>query len=108
MGASGFRDLILLVLQVSVFCTVFGFGLDTTRETGHILGGPDPHHAAVLALSNACRHPAIAVSIASANFPDEQFGATILLYVVLNFTFCIPYIRWQQRRRIRKLEMNAV
>jgi BASS family bile acid:Na+ symporter len=68
---------------------------------GHLLGGPDPRHAAVLALSNACRHPAIAVSIASANFPDEQFGATILLYVVMNFALCIPYVLWQ-RRRIRR------
>jgi BASS family bile acid:Na+ symporter len=67
---------------------------------GHILGGPEPEHSAVLALSNACRHPAIAVSIASANFPDERFGATVLLYVVMNLALCIPYIRWQ-RRRIR-------
>jgi BASS family bile acid:Na+ symporter len=67
---------------------------------GHVLGGPDPEHSAVLALSNACRHPAIAVSIASANYPDEQFGATVLLYVVMNLMLCIPYIRWQRRRRV--------
>jgi BASS family bile acid:Na+ symporter len=39
---------------------------------GHVLGGPDPDHAVVLALSNACRHPAVAVSIASANSPTKD------------------------------------
>jgi BASS family bile acid:Na+ symporter len=72
--------------------------IGTALAVGHVLGGPDPEHAAVLALSNACRHPAIAVSIASTNFPNEQFGATVLLYVVLNFMLCIPYILWQRSR----------
>jgi len=66
---------------------------------GHLLGGPDPDHAVVLALSNACRHPAIAISIASANFPDERFGATVLLYVLMNLALCVPYVLWQRRRR---------
>ena len=65
---------------------------------GHVLGGPDPEHSAVLALSNACRHPAIAASIASTNFPNEEFGATVLLYVVMNVALCIPYILWQRNR----------
>ena len=34
---------------------------------GHLLGGPDPENAVVLALSSACRHPAIALTIAAAN-----------------------------------------
>lgn len=33
---------------------------------GHVLGGPQPEHSVVLALSSACRHPAIALSLASA------------------------------------------
>ena len=37
---------------------------------GHLLGGPDPEDSVVLALSSAGRHPAIALSIAAANFPD--------------------------------------
>jgi bile acid:Na+ symporter, BASS family len=74
---------------------------------GHVVGGPDPEHSAVLALSNACRHPAIAVSIASRNFPDEQFGATVLLYVVMNLTLCIPYVMWQRRRTPRACEMES-
>ena len=50
---------------------------------GHLLGGPDPDTSVVLALSTASRHPAIALSIASVNFPDERFGGTILLYLIV-------------------------
>jgi hypothetical protein len=81
---SALRDLILLGPQVSVFCTVFAFGLEGDRG-GH-------------ALSNACRHPSIALAIASANVPDQQFGATVLLYVIMNATLCIPYVVWQRVR----------
>jgi hypothetical protein len=35
---------------------------------GHFLGGPEPSHSIVLALSTACRHPAIAMAIAAAAF----------------------------------------
>jgi bile acid:Na+ symporter, BASS family len=64
---------------------------------GHVMGGPDPDHAIVLAISTACRHPAIALSIASANFPDEQFGAAILLYLLLGVVAGVPYTVWGRR-----------
>lgn len=65
---------------------------------GHVLGGPDPQHSLVLALSSATRHPAIALSIASANFPDEPFAGTILLYVIVCALVGLPYLAWQHRR----------
>jgi len=65
---------------------------------GHLLGGPDPDHSVVLALSTASRHPAIALSIASANFPDEHFGATILLYLIVGAVAAMPYLSWRRRR----------
>jgi BASS family bile acid:Na+ symporter len=65
---------------------------------GHILGGPEPEHSTVLALSTASRHPAIALSIAAVNFPDEQFVGVILLYLLIATLVCIPYIAWQRRR----------
>ena len=65
---------------------------------GHVLGGPDPQHSLVLALSSATRHPAIALSIASANFPDERFAGTILLYVIVCALVGLPYLAWQHRR----------
>jgi BASS family bile acid:Na+ symporter len=65
---------------------------------GHLLGGPDPEHAAVLALSSACRHPAIALTIAAANFPGQHFEGTILLYLVINALIGVPYLLWQRQQ----------
>jgi BASS family bile acid:Na+ symporter len=59
---------------------------------GHLLGGPDPDHAVVLALSTACRHPAIALTIASTNYPDQQFAPLILLYLIVSGIVGVPYL----------------
>jgi bile acid:Na+ symporter, BASS family len=65
---------------------------------GHWLGGPRPEHASVLALSTASRHPAIALAIASANYPGEKFAPTLILYLILCTILVIPYIKWQRSR----------
>lgn len=65
---------------------------------GHLLGGPEPEHSAVLAMSTACRHPAIALAIAIANYPGERFVGTILLYVLVNTVLWIAYARWSAKR----------
>lgn len=65
---------------------------------GHVLGGPDPDHSIVLALSTACRHPAIALTIAATSYPDERFGPTIILYLLLGLVVGIPYVAWQKRQ----------
>ena len=65
---------------------------------GHVLGGPDPHEASVLALATASRHPAIAFAVASANFPDERFGGVIVLYLITGAIVTVPYVMWQRRR----------
>ena len=67
---------------------------------GHWMGAPEPEHSAVLALSTACRHPAIALAIASANFPDLRFGGTIILYLLVSAVVGFPYVAWQRRRRV--------
>jgi BASS family bile acid:Na+ symporter len=59
---------------------------------GHVLGAPDADHSVVLAISSACRHPAIALSIASANFAEEHFGGTILLYAIVNIVVGLIYV----------------
>jgi bile acid:Na+ symporter, BASS family len=64
---------------------------------GHALGGPDPDHAVVLAFSTACRHPALALAIATTNFPDLRFGALILLYALVNAALGIPYVAWHRK-----------
>jgi bile acid:Na+ symporter, BASS family len=64
---------------------------------GHFLGGPNPHHSGVLGIATASRHPAIALAIAARNFPEEHFGATILLYLIVNALVGVPYLIWQRR-----------
>jgi BASS family bile acid:Na+ symporter len=65
---------------------------------GHLLGGPEPEHSTVLAMSTACRHPAIALTIAAAAYPDERFAGTIILYVLLNTVLWMAYAAWQRGR----------
>lgn len=65
---------------------------------GHFLGGPNPNHSSVLGLATASRHPAIALAIAARNFPEEHFGATILLYLMVNALVGIPYLMWQRQK----------
>jgi len=79
------------ILAIVIF-TVFGLGI------GHLLAGSDPNHQVVLALSTACRHPAVAFFIAGSNFPDLQFGGIILLYLLVNTLVGIPYLKWQRQR----------
>ena len=63
---------------------------------GHLLGGPRPENRVVLALSSSGRHPGIALALAAANFPNEAFGGTILLYLVVSAILTIPYVRWRR------------
>jgi BASS family bile acid:Na+ symporter len=65
---------------------------------GHLMGGPERETSLVLGLSCACRHPAIAFAIASANFPDQRFGGAIILYLVLSLLIGVPYVRWNRSR----------
>ena len=67
---------------------------------GHVLGGPQPENATVLALSTASRHPAIALSIAAVNFPSERFVGVVLLYLLIATLVCLPYVAWQRRRSL--------
>jgi BASS family bile acid:Na+ symporter len=65
---------------------------------GHLLGGPDRRESVVLGLSTACRHPAIAYAIASANFPEQRFGGAIILYLLVSVLIGIPYVQWNRNR----------
>jgi BASS family bile acid:Na+ symporter len=102
----GLAALVLLVAVAPALWALVGDGtilamvlfLVIGFAVGHWLGGPDPEHSTVLALSTACRHPAIALGIAAANVPDLQFGATIILYVLLGAIVGIPYVAMQKKR----------
>jgi bile acid:Na+ symporter, BASS family len=82
-----------------VILTVAGLAI------GHVLGGPHPEQSVVLALSTACRHPALALTIATTNFPDRQFGAIILMYLIVSGIVCVPYLKWHQRRHVAAAEV---
>ena len=65
---------------------------------GHLLGGPKPSNRAVLALATSTRHPAVAMTIANVNFPDQKLAAPlILVYLVISFILFVPYINWMRR-----------
>jgi len=63
--------------------------------SGHLLGGPHPENRVTLALASAGRHPAIALAIARANFPDETLApAAVLLYLLVCGLATAPYLKW--------------
>ncbi len=70
---------------------------------GHVLGGPDPEHASVLALASASRHPGIALALASANFPLDRFGGFILLYLVVTAIVSLPYTKWRKSTMVEAI-----
>ncbi len=60
--------------------------------TGHLCGGPDADTRAVLAMASATRHPAVAIAVASALFPEEErVPAAVLLYHVVCAIITGPY-----------------
>jgi BASS family bile acid:Na+ symporter len=69
----------------------------TGLAIGHVLGGPDPGHSVVLGISTACRHPALAFAVATTHFPDQRFGPTIVLYLLVSAIVAVPYLSWRRR-----------
>ena len=61
---------------------------------GHLLGGPDLKGRVVLAVATSSRHPAVALAIGHANFPNQKLGPFVLVYLVLSAILAMPYLRW--------------
>jgi predicted Na+-dependent transporter len=72
---------------------------------GHWLGGPDPAERTTLALATACRHPGLAITIATAILPEQRtvIAAAILLYLVVSTIVLLPYSAWSKRRLARRV-----
>jgi BASS family bile acid:Na+ symporter len=67
---------------------------------GHALGGPEPADRTVLALMTASRHPGVAITIASASFPERKpLIAAMVLYLLVNVILYLPYRAWCRRRQ---------
>ena len=77
-----------------VIVAVVAFGL----LVGHLLGGPDPGNRKALASATVSRHPAIALLLASAAFPEHESTiiGTVLLYMLASILLAIPYERWRK------------
>jgi BASS family bile acid:Na+ symporter len=68
---------------------------------GHLLGGPDPDNRPILALATASRHPAVAMAIAHANFPEQKLaGAAVFLYLILSGILSALYLSWVKHGRV--------
>ncbi|RVD53736.1 hypothetical protein EN746_08400 [Mesorhizobium sp. M8A.F.Ca.ET.023.02.2.1] len=51
----------------------------------------------MLALATGTRHPAVAMAIASLNFPDEKAALAVMLWhLVIGAIVSIPYVRWRR------------
>jgi bile acid:Na+ symporter, BASS family len=75
---------------------------------GHVLGGPEPENRSALAISTASRHPGIAIAIAVANFPQQKLAtAAVLLYLLVNAVFSLPYHFWLKHREHQKASTPA-
>jgi BASS family bile acid:Na+ symporter len=79
---------------VIVTIVVIAFGL----LVGGLLGGPDPGNRRALASATVCRHPAIALLLASGAFPQQEATVigTVLLYLLTSLVLPIPYERWRK------------
>lgn len=67
---------------------------------GHLIGGPDPHERAVLALASGARHPGVAMGIGMANFAEPKLVmAAVLLYLVVAVIVAIPYVAIQKKTK---------
>jgi BASS family bile acid:Na+ symporter len=65
---------------------------------GHLLGGPAPANRATLALATASRHPAVALSIAHANFPNQRAAIpAVFLYLMVIAILSTLYLKWAKR-----------
>jgi BASS family bile acid:Na+ symporter len=79
-----------------------------TLLAGHVLGGPVRENRHTLALSAATRHPAIALSLAQANFADQRLAVpAVLLLVVVTGAMSAPYLALIRRRHPRPAEADA-
>ncbi|HEY0460814.1 MAG TPA: hypothetical protein VGC97_16880 [Pyrinomonadaceae bacterium] len=81
---------------------------------GHFLGGPDPQERTVLALATSSRHPAIAITLASAGVAEKDAklaAAAIVLYLLVSAIVATPYLAWlkdHDREKPAKNEESAM
>jgi BASS family bile acid:Na+ symporter len=88
---------ILGVLGQFTFVAVVAF-IAFGLLAGHLLGGPDPGNRGALASATVLRHPAIALLLATAAFPENEATVTgaVLVYLLTALLLNVPYERWRK------------
>ncbi len=105
--AFGWRGFAALVgdgtLLAFVALTVVALG------AGHLLGGPRGDDRTVLALSNASRHPGVAIALGASLYPDQKklIAVAVLLYLIVATIATIPYTQWRRKRHERIIRDQA-
>jgi BASS family bile acid:Na+ symporter len=76
---------------------------------GHWLGGPRGDDRTVLALSNASRHPGVAIALGASLYPDQKklIAVAVLLYLIVATISTIPYTQWRRKLHERIVEGQA-
>jgi hypothetical protein len=108
--AAGFVLLVpVLLILLTTFSAVVSAGrsaflliIATTFRglaLGHFLGGPDPNDRTTLALACATRFPALALLIASLNFPNAKPMPVVVTYLLTSNLAALPYVRWRKGRQ---------
>ena len=98
---------ILGVLGQGTFVAVLAvaaFGL----FAGYLLGGPDPGNRGALASATVLRHPAVALLLAAAAFPEHETTVTgaVLLYLLTALLLETAYGRWRKQVARAQLHVN--
>jgi BASS family bile acid:Na+ symporter len=67
---------------------------------GHALGGPEREDRTVLALYSSSRHPAIAIAMAQANFPQQRLAiVAVIMALLIGALVSAPYLGWTKGRQ---------
>jgi bile acid:Na+ symporter, BASS family len=85
LGAQGLLIIVLLTIGA--------------LAVGHAMGGPDPSDRTTLALACATRLPALAMLIASLNFPNAKPLPVVAAYLLVSNLTALPYLFWRKERR---------
>lgn len=97
---TGLAGTLLSLIGDGTVFTLGGFAV-VGLIVGHLLGGPKIDNRPVLALATSSRHPAVALAIAGANFPQQKLaGPTVFLYVILSVIDSALYLAWFKRQRV--------
>ena len=64
---------------------------------GHALGPPDPREKTILAVECGVRHPALALTIAAANFTPEKALPVLIPCVIAFIVVAMVYLSWRGR-----------